>query len=148
MFRKTGVKVRDHMVKRPVVVNPETELFAAIHKILVHKISGVTVVDENKNPVGILSELDCLRVLTAGEFYTDDHREEKHPGLLQDPQWPFEPIGPTVDPVEHASFELADLAVGDDHRHRHDRDGRERCPHHRHRVAHGMSNANHHRPLR
>ena len=43
MFRKRGVKVSDHMVKLPVLVTPDTELFAAIHKILVHKISGVTL---------------------------------------------------------------------------------------------------------
>lgn len=72
MFRKTGAKVRDHMVKRPVLVNPETELFAAIHKILVHKISGVTVVDENKKPVGILSELDCLRAILSGSYYQEE----------------------------------------------------------------------------
>ena len=72
MFRKTGVQVRDHMVKRPVLVNLETELFEAIHKILVHKISGVTVVDENRKPVGMLSELDCLRAILSGSYYQEE----------------------------------------------------------------------------
>ncbi len=72
MFRKTGVQVRDHMVKRPVLVNLETELFEAIHKILVHKISGVMVVDENRKPVGMLSELDCLRAILSGSYYQEE----------------------------------------------------------------------------
>ncbi|MFP6814154.1 MAG: CBS domain-containing protein [Pseudomonadales bacterium] len=67
MFRKAGVKVSDHMVRRPVVVNPDTELFAAIHKI-----SGVTVVDENRTPVGMLSELDCLRAILSGSSHQED----------------------------------------------------------------------------
>ncbi len=72
MFRKTGVQVRDHMVKRPVLVNLDTELFEAIHKILVHKISGVMVVDENRKPVGMLSELDCLRAILSGSYYQEE----------------------------------------------------------------------------
>ncbi len=72
MFRRKGVKVRDHMVKRPVLVTPDTELFAAIHKILVHKISGVTVVDDNRKPVGMLSELDCLRAILSGSYYQEE----------------------------------------------------------------------------
>jgi CBS domain-containing protein len=72
MFRKSGVRVRDHMVSRPVLVNPDTELFAAIHKILIHKISGVTVVDENRNTVGMLSELDCLRAILSGSYYQEE----------------------------------------------------------------------------
>jgi CBS domain-containing protein len=72
MFRKSGVRVRDHMVSRPVLVNPDTELFAAIHKILIHKISGVTVVDEDRNLVGMLSELDCLRAILSGSYYQEE----------------------------------------------------------------------------
>ena len=72
MFRKAGVRVSDHMVKRPVVVNADTELFEAIHKILVHKISGVTVVDENRKLVGMLSELDCLRAILSGSYYQEE----------------------------------------------------------------------------
>ncbi|MDH3641294.1 MAG: CBS domain-containing protein [Gammaproteobacteria bacterium] len=72
MFRKAGVKVSDHMVKRPVMVNADTELFEAIHKILVHKISGVTVVDENRKLVGMLSELDCLRAILSGSYYQEE----------------------------------------------------------------------------
>lgn len=72
MFRNKGVTVSDHMVKRPVTVSVDSELFAAIHKILVHKISGVIVVDENKKPIGMLSELDCLRAILSGSYYQEE----------------------------------------------------------------------------
>ncbi|MEQ8690289.1 MAG: CBS domain-containing protein [Pseudomonadales bacterium] len=68
-MKKQSVDVNDYMVKRPVLVNPDTELFEAIHRILRYKISGVTVVDENNHPVGMLSELDCLRAILSGTYY-------------------------------------------------------------------------------
>lgn len=69
---KHSVDVKDYMVKRPVLVTPETELFEAIHQILRHKLSGVTVVDESKHPVGMLSELDCLKAILSGTYYGDE----------------------------------------------------------------------------
>jgi CBS domain-containing protein len=67
-----SVKVRDHMVRRPVLVHPDTELFEAIHQILRHKISGVTVIDEQRKTVGMLSELDCLRAILSGTYYQEE----------------------------------------------------------------------------
>jgi len=66
-----SVDVNDYMVKGPVLVTPDTELFAAIDQILRHRLSGVAVIDENRHPVGMLSELDCLRVVLAGAYYGD-----------------------------------------------------------------------------
>ena len=71
MFRKS-VKVGDHMLKRPVLVKPDDELFHAIHQILAYKISGVTVVDEHHHPVGMLSELDALRAILHREYYGEE----------------------------------------------------------------------------
>jgi CBS domain-containing protein len=59
------------MIQRPVLVTPETELFRAIHEILTHKISGVAVVDERRRPVGMLSELDCLRAILTGSYHQE-----------------------------------------------------------------------------
>ena len=67
MFKSTSVS--DHMLKKPVLVTPETDLFEAIHLILVNKLSGLTVVDEQKHPVGVLSELDCLKAILTGTYY-------------------------------------------------------------------------------
>ena len=67
-----AVRVLDYMLTRPVVVAPDTDIFEAIHQILVNKISGVTVVDGDGRPVGILSELDCLRAILKATY----HKEE------------------------------------------------------------------------
>ena len=67
MLRST--RLSDYMLKHPVLVYPETDLFEAIHQILIHKISGVTVVDHDRVPVGVLSELDCLRAILSATYY-------------------------------------------------------------------------------
>ena len=55
------IELRNYMIKHPVTVTPDMSIFEASHKILEYKISGVCVVDEDNNLVGVLSELDCLR---------------------------------------------------------------------------------------
>lgn len=67
MFKSTSVS--DHMLRKPVLVTPETDLFEAIHLILINKLSGITVVDDAKRPVGVLSELDCLKAILTGTYY-------------------------------------------------------------------------------
>lgn len=64
-----SVSVRDYMLKKPVIVSPDTPLFDAIHKILVNKISGITVVDTEGRVVGVLSELDALKAILAATYY-------------------------------------------------------------------------------
>ena len=55
--------------------------------------------------MGVLSELDCLRVLAGGEFYSDDHREE---GCVKDyMSSEFRSIAPDVDLYALAQFFLA-----------------------------------------
>lgn len=68
---KRSIDVNDFMVKHPALVTPDAELFEAIHKILRYKLSGVTVVDDDKHPVGMLSELDCLRAILSGTYYAE-----------------------------------------------------------------------------
>lgn len=69
---KNSVNISDYMVKRPVLAHPDTELFEAIHDIVRYKISGVAVVDEKHQPVGMLSELDCLRAILSGSYYGEE----------------------------------------------------------------------------
>ena len=64
------------MKKALVTLRPEMPIASAIRLLLKNKISGAPVLDQDGKLVGICSELDCLRVLAAGEFYTDDHRAE------------------------------------------------------------------------
>lgn len=78
-----SIDLRDYMIHKPVTVTPDANLMEAMELILAHKISGLCVIDDSKNLVGILSEVDCLRgVLSAtynkdaigsvGEYMTSD----------------------------------------------------------------------------
>ena len=103
-----SVKVRDHMLKRPILVHPDTDLFEAIHRILTAKISGVTVVDERDKPVGMLSELDALRAILSGTYY----QEEVGTILVKDHMTVgIETVGPDDDIIDVALSML-------DHKHR------------------------------
>lgn len=107
-MKKPSVNVQDYMVKRPVLVKEDTELFEAIHEILRYKISGVTVVDDHRHPVGMLSELDCLRAILSGTYY----QEEVGTILVKDH------MSPNVESVDtHADImEIAKSML--DHKHR------------------------------
>jgi len=72
---------REIMTTRLVTVLPDLQIFSAIRILLRNQISGAPVVDANGALVGILSEVDCLKVLANGEFYDDDHSEE---GMVRD----------------------------------------------------------------
>ena len=67
-----SVKVRDHMVRKPVLVHPETRLFEAINQILNNRISGVPVVNQQQQVTGMLSELDCLRAILSAIYYQQE----------------------------------------------------------------------------
>jgi CBS domain-containing protein len=66
---------RDIMTTRLVTVRPELPIFDAIRTLLKNQISGAPVVDGGGSLVGVLSEVDCLKVLANGEFYDDDRSE-------------------------------------------------------------------------
>ena len=67
---------REIMRKSLITLAPDSSIFVAIRIFVKNSISGAPVVDADGKMVGMLSEVDCLRVLAAGEFYSDDHREE------------------------------------------------------------------------
>jgi CBS domain-containing protein len=67
---------REIMTTRLVTVLPDLAIFDAIRILLRNQISGAPVVDASGALVGMLSELDCLKVLANGEFYDDDHSEK------------------------------------------------------------------------
>lgn len=75
-----SVELADYMLKNPVTARPELTVYEAARRILEHKVSGLCVIDERKHLVGMLSELDCLRIILAG-MYND---EEFGAGLVGD----------------------------------------------------------------
>lgn len=61
-----SVDIRDYMQDKPATVSADAPLIEAMQKILNLRISGLCVVDERHQLIGMLSELDCLRgVLSA-----------------------------------------------------------------------------------
>jgi CBS domain-containing protein len=59
--------VKDYMSGRLVTFSPDTDVLDAIHELVRHRIAGAPVVDDHGNIIGMLSELDCMKVaLTAG----------------------------------------------------------------------------------
>lgn len=69
MFR--SVDAHDYITAQPVTVKPDTNIFNVIHELLVHRVSGATVVDDNNNVVGVISEFDCLRAILDGSYYNE-----------------------------------------------------------------------------
>ena len=63
-----SVELKDYMLANPIRVRADTPLFDAVHLILVNKISGLCVVDDNDKLVGILSELDCLEAIIGATY--------------------------------------------------------------------------------
>ena len=61
------LQVRDYMQNAVTVVQSATVSEAA-QIIIEHKISGLTVVDDQGGLIGILSELDCLRALVNAVY--------------------------------------------------------------------------------
>ena len=66
-----SVKVRDYMASGLVVLHPEMEILRAIHLFIEHRISGAPVTDDRGNLVGVLSELDCMRVALNAGYYDE-----------------------------------------------------------------------------
>ena len=63
-----SVKLRDYLITHPAKVHPDDSVMEAMRVIIDNKISGVCVVDERENLVGILSELDCLRAAMSSLY--------------------------------------------------------------------------------
>jgi CBS domain-containing protein len=68
MNSKSGV-VADYMARNLVTFSPGMDVLDAIHKLVEQRIAGAPVVDEHGELVGMLSELDCMKIaLSAGYF--------------------------------------------------------------------------------
>ena len=103
-----SVELKDYMLRNPVTARPELTVYEAAHRILDHKVSGLVVVDERKALMGMLSELDCLRVILAG-VYND---EEFGAALVGD-------VMAREVEVQHPHDDIVDVATSMlDHKHR------------------------------
>lgn len=85
-----SVNLRDYMLPNPVKVYAHDNVLDAMQVIIDSKVSGVCVVDDRGNLVGVLSELDCLRAVlgatynnsgigTVSEYMARDNLVVAHP---------------------------------------------------------------------
>jgi len=63
-----SVELQDYMLEEPVRMKAGDDIFEAIHKILIYKVSGICVVDDQDVLVGVLSELDCLKAILSSVY--------------------------------------------------------------------------------
>jgi CBS domain-containing protein len=63
-----SVDISDYMIHRPVKIQADDEMSTAIGLVLDNKISGICVVNENGELVGVLSEMDCLKAILAATY--------------------------------------------------------------------------------
>ena len=66
---------RDMMTTNLLLFSPEQTLLEAIENLIKWRVSGAPVVDEDGRMVGMLSELDCLRMLASDEFYLQQQED-------------------------------------------------------------------------
>ena len=66
-----SVNLRDYMLKNPIKVKPDDNIYEAMKIISDNKISGLCVVEDDDRLVGVLSEVDCLRAVLAAVYNED-----------------------------------------------------------------------------
>ena len=65
---KPGPTAADIMSPLVVTLTPEEDIYSAMRTLLKKRLSGAPVIDREGSLVGMLSEKDCLRILTAEAF--------------------------------------------------------------------------------
>jgi CBS domain-containing protein len=66
-----SIQMEDFMSINPVILSTETPLYDAVHVMLENKITGATVLDEDKHVVGVVSEVDLLKALEQISYYNE-----------------------------------------------------------------------------
>ncbi len=67
-----STELGDYMLENPVTVKPGMTVYEAALCILEHRVSGLLVIDDNDQLVGMLSEMDCLRIILASMYNNED----------------------------------------------------------------------------
>lgn len=63
------VSAREYMSEITHTVKPDSNIMDAIKLLIEYKISGLSVVDDDNNLLGVISEVDCLRAILDGSYY-------------------------------------------------------------------------------
>ncbi len=66
-----SVVVKDYMARTLVTFKRDTDVLDAVHLLVKNRIAGAPVVDDSGNLIGMLSELDCLKVALHAGYHGD-----------------------------------------------------------------------------
>ena len=66
-----SVNAQDYMTDQPLTVKADTDIFNVIDMLILHKVSGATVIDDENNVVGVISEVDCLRAILNSAYHSE-----------------------------------------------------------------------------
>jgi len=66
-----SAQVRDYMAGQLVAFKPDMDVLDAIQELLRQRIAGAPVVNDQGDLIGMLSELDCLKVSLNAGYYGD-----------------------------------------------------------------------------
>ena len=64
-------RVRDYMTTDLVTVLPQTDITQVVQTLIVNDISGVLVVSDSQELLGILTERDCLATASSAGYYDE-----------------------------------------------------------------------------
>lgn len=64
-----SVDTTDYLTEHPVTFKKDTSLFDAISIIVENRLSGATVLDDEQRVIGVVSEMDLLRVMTHVSYF-------------------------------------------------------------------------------
>ena len=67
----TSCLVKDYMTKTLVTFKPDMDVLDAVHELVAKRIAGAPVVDDEGNLIGMLSELDCMKVALNAGYHGD-----------------------------------------------------------------------------
>lgn len=103
-----SVKVKEYMVAKQESVTPDMTIVEAAEIIIKHALTGIVVVDEEGNLVGMLSELDCLQAIVDSTY------NEGNPGASRVRDF----MTPEVETNKPSDFIIDVAASMLDHKHR------------------------------
>jgi CBS domain-containing protein len=98
--------VREFMDRYVDTISPETDIMDAVDFLLEKRVSGALVADSKGRLAGMLTEYDCLKLLTLG----DDQRHDRPSGKVKDFMTAdVQTIPPTMD-IYYCAGLFADVA--------------------------------------
>jgi CBS domain-containing protein len=69
MKKIKSIRVSDYMARELVTFTPDMRVLDAVNILVKRRISGAPVVDDHGNLVGILSDIDCIKVALNAAYY-------------------------------------------------------------------------------